>query len=65
MGFAGASQDRQSGRSSPAAVFNSGAPALPFVPATPLVPDESNVSLDERFEAAFPVRRLSSGLPSR
>jgi hypothetical protein len=58
-------QPQQNGPQSSRLLFESGTPAVPFVPATPLAPDDSDASFDERFKASLPVRRLSSRLPWR
>jgi Peptidase family M23 len=56
---------QQNGPQSSASVFESGAPALRFMPSVTLAPEESDASFDERFKAALPIRWLSSRLPGR
>jgi hypothetical protein len=46
-------------------LFQPGRRAAQFIPANPLVPDQSNLSFEERFSPAVPVRQLSSRPPPR
>lgn len=57
--------EQSSGQAGPGSppVSGPGARAVPFAPANPLVPEESDASFEERFKPALAIRWLSSRLP--